>query len=105
MTQEQALAFMKEVDENAPFWVELHDEDRPTISVNGNDVPQCLYNLMLAKRDIRIFVDLDTEPNRHWNISDVKKYFGLNGSKQKIKDALLLMHDEFIGRIINDENG
>ena len=36
MTDKQALAFMQKVDANAPFWVELHDEDRPTMNINGN---------------------------------------------------------------------
>jgi hypothetical protein len=31
----------------------------------------------------------------------VKKYFGLKGGKQKVKDAIFTIHDEFIGRIEN----
>lgn len=107
MTDNQALAFMQKVDANAPFWVNLHDEDRPTMNINGTDVPVCLYNLMLTKRDIKLYVELDMKPNRHWKISDVKRYFGLKGGKQKIKDAIFTIHDEFIGRInekANNEN-
>lgn len=106
MTNKQALAFMQRVDANAPFWVELHDEDRPTMNINGNDVPRCLYNLMLTKRDIRMYADHDMKPNRQWKIGDVKKYFGLKGGKVKIKDAIFVIHDEFIGRIneINNDN-
>ena len=104
MTDKQALAFMQKVDANAPFWVNLHDEDRPTMNINGTDVPVCLYNLMLTKRDIKLYVELDMKPNRHWKISDVKRYFGLKGGKQKIKDAIFTIHDEFIGRIENQDN-
>jgi len=104
MTDKQALAFMQKVDANAPFWVELHDEDRPTMNINGRDVPRCLYNLMLTKRDIRLYADHDMKPNRHWRIGDVKKYFGLKGGKGKIKDAIFTIHDEFIGRIENQDN-
>jgi hypothetical protein len=104
MTTKQALAFMKNVDANAPFWVELHDENRKMLNINNNDVPRCLYNLMLTKRDIRLYADYDMKPNRHWKISDVKKYFGLKGGKGKIKDAIFTIHDEFIGRIENQDN-
>ena len=104
MTEAEAEAFMQKVDTNAPFWVELHDEDRPTMNINGNEVPRCLYNLMLTKREIRLYAELDMKPNRHWKIGDVKKYFGLKGGKQKIKDAIFTIHDEFIGRIENQDN-
>ena len=103
LTNKQALAFMQKVDANAPFWVELHDEDRPTMNINGNDVPRCLYNLMLTKRDIRLYAELDMKPNRHWKIGDVKKYFGLKGGKQKVADAINAIHSELIGRF-NEQN-
>ena len=104
MTDKQAQAFMQKVNANAPFWRELHDKDRPTMNINGNDVPRCLYNLMLTKRDIRLYADHNMKPNRHWKIGDVKKYFGLKGGKGKIKDAIFVIHDEFIGRIENQDD-
>jgi len=104
MTDKQAQAFLQKVDASAPFWVELHDEDRPTMNVNGNDIPRCLYNLMVTKRDVRLYADHDMKPNRHWKIGDVKKYFGLKGGKGKIKDAIFTIHDELIGRLENQDD-
>ena len=105
MTDRQAIAFMKKVDANAPFWVELHNEDAPTMQIQGSTVPRCLYNLMVTKRDINLYVDIDMKPHRGWKIGDVKKYFGLSGGKKTIQEMINIIHDEFIGRFKeqNDE--
>ena len=54
MTDKEAQAFMQKVDSSAPFWQELHDEDAPTIQIQGNTTPRCLYNLMVTKRDLSL---------------------------------------------------
>ena len=104
MTDKQAQAFLQRVDTNAPFWVELHDEDRPTIQIQGSTVPRCLYNLMVTRRDVNLYLH-GLKPHRGWKIGDVKAYFGLTGGKQKVADAINAMHDEFMGRFKeqNDE--
>ena len=88
---------MQKVDATAPVWVELHDEDRPTIQIQGSTVPRCLYNLMVTKRDVNLYL-VGLKPHRGWKIGDVKAYFGLTGGKQKVADAINAMHDEFMGR-------
>ena len=98
MTDRQAIAFMKKVDSNAPFWVELHNEDRRVIKTDGGDIPLCIYNLMVTKRDVNLYVAIDMKPYRGWKISDVKKYFGLSGGKKTIQEMINIIHDEFIGR-------
>ena len=35
MTDKEAQAFMQKVDSSAPFWQELHSEDRPTMKIQG----------------------------------------------------------------------
>ena len=96
------MAFMQKVDATAPFWVELHDEDRPTIQIQGSTVPRCLYNLMVTKRDVNLYLH-GLKPHRGWKIGDVKAYFGLTGGKQKVADAINAMHDEFMGRFKEQE--
>ena len=103
MTDKEAQAFMQKVDSSAPFWQQLHDEDAPTMQIQGRTVPQCLYNLMVTKRDVNLYLH-GLKPHRGWKIGDVKAYFGLKGGKQKIKDAIFTIHDEFIGRIENQDN-
>ena len=97
MTDKEAQAFMQKVDSSAPFWQELHSEDRPTMKIQGRDVPRCLYNLMVTKRDVNLYL-VGLKPHRGWKIGDVKAYFGLKGGKQKVADAINAMHSEFMGR-------
>ena len=98
MTDKEAQAFMQKVDATAPFWVELTAEDRPTMQIQGNTVPRCLYNLMVTKRDVNLYL-VGLKPHRGWKIGDVKAYFGLKGGKQKVADAINAIHSELIGRL------
>lgn len=102
MTDKEAQAFMQKVDSSAQFWQELHSEDRPTMKIQGRDVPRCLYNLMITKRDVNLYLH-GLKPYRGWKIGDVKAYFGLKGGKQKVADAINAMHSEFMGRF-NEQN-
>ena len=104
MTDKETQAFMQKVDSSAPFWQELQDENAPTIQVQDNALPVCLYNLMVTKRDVNLYLH-GLKPHRGWKIGDVKAYFGLKGSKQKVADAINAIHSELIGRLKeqNDE--
>ena len=35
MTDKEAQAFMQKVDSSAQFWQELHDEEAPTMQIQG----------------------------------------------------------------------
>ena len=100
MTDKEAQAFMQKVDRSAPFWVELHDEERPTIKIQGRDVPRYLYNLMVTRRDVNLYLH-GLKPHRGWKIGDVKAYFGLKGGKQKVADAINAMHSELVEQFKN----
>ena len=103
MTDKQAIAFMQKVNANAPFWTELHDKERPTISIHGNPIPRCLCNLILAKRYVNLYLK-GIKPNRYWKIGDAKYNYGLKGDKQTIAEAINVIHDEFLGRFENPNN-
>jgi hypothetical protein len=63
-----------------------------TINVNGNDMPLAVYNLIISRRDLKLWA-VGLKPHRRWKVSDVKKYFGFKGSKDKLvaqADALLM---------------
>ena len=98
------MAFMQKVDSSAPFWQELNDEEAPTIQIQGNALPVCLYNLMVTKRDVNLYLR-GLKPHRGWKIGDVKAYFGLKGGKQKVADAINVIHAEVFKRFKeqNDE--
>lgn len=104
MTDKEARAFMQKVDSSAQFWQELHDENAPTIEIQGSALPVCLYNLMVTKRDVNLYLR-GLKPHRGWKIGDVKAYFGLSGGKQKVADAINAIHAELFERFKeqNDE--
>jgi hypothetical protein len=56
----------------------------PTISVNGNPMKKAVWNLIVSHSHLQLWCAKGIKPNRHWKVSDVKKYFGLKGSKKKL---------------------
>jgi len=63
------------------------------MSINGGASSKGMYNLVVSKRDLGLW-KIGMKPNRHWKVSDVKKYFGLKGSKEKIYDDICKMVEE-----------
>jgi hypothetical protein len=96
MTHQEAETFLKNVDTQAVFWQQLHDEDRPTVSSNGGSTPLCLYNLILTRRDVQMYAKHNMKPHRGWKISQVKEYYGIKGNKQKIADQIEVLVNEFL---------
>ena len=46
-----------------------------------------MYNLICSKRDVKLW-SKGIKPNRHWKISDVKWYFGMNGNAETLSTKL-----------------
>jgi len=46
-----------------------------------------MYNLICSKRDVKLWAK-GIKPNRHWKISDVKWYFGMNGNAETLSTKL-----------------
>jgi hypothetical protein len=82
-------------DPNAPFWQQLNDPGAPTININGVDIKHCVYNLLVTRRDVRLYVK-GIKPHRGWQIGHVKNYFGIRGGKQKIHDQIVHLANELI---------
>lgn len=96
MNQKQADSFLKNVDTQAVFWQQLHDEDRPTVSSNGGDMPLCLYNLAITRRDVQMYAKHNVKPHRAWKISQVKEYYGIKGNKQNIANQIEVLINELL---------
>lgn len=64
-----------------PFLDSLLREEN--VNLNGQVVPVGYWNLVLSIRDLKLFCG-GIKPHRRWKLSDVKIYFGLSGSKEKI---------------------
>ena len=45
------------------------------LSVNGKDSSKGMWNLIVSKRDLGLWSKIGMKPNRHWKVTDVKKYF------------------------------
>jgi len=64
------------------------------LSVNGSASSKGMWNLIVSKRDLALW-KRGMKPNRHWKVSDVKRYFGLKGNKDKIYDDICKMVDDY----------
>jgi len=58
-----------------------------SMSVNGNPMPHGVWNLLCSIRDCKLFTK-GMKIHRHWRITDVKVYFGVKGSPEKVVEAL-----------------
>ena len=65
------------------------------LSVNGKASSKGMWNLIVSKRDLGLWSKIGMKPNRHWKVTDVKKYFGLKGNKHKIYEDICKMVDEY----------
>ncbi len=68
-----------------PFVDSLLREEN--VNLNGQVVPMGYWNLVISIRDLKLFCG-GIKPHRKWKLSDVKIYFGLSGSKEKILTQL-----------------
>jgi len=64
------------------------------MNVNGSPMSPGIWNMIISKRDLRMWVQLKMKPHRHWRVTDVKRYFGIKGSGQKLLDQLLALAAE-----------
>ena len=62
--------------------------------VNGKESSRGMWNLIVSKRDLGLW-KIGMKPNRHWKVTDVKKYFGLKGNKEKLYDDICKMVEEY----------
>ena len=72
------------IDKDCKFLKDLED--------TSSNVNLGMYNLICSKRDLRLYCR-GIKPNRHWKITDVKKYFGMNGNKQDLSNKLNLLFE------------
>ena len=65
------------------------------MSINGGASSKGIYNLIISKRDLGLWSKVGMKPHRHWKVTDVKRYFGLKGNKEKIYEDICKMVDEY----------
>lgn len=72
-----------------------------TININGdcqflkdlnNNQQMAMWNLITTKGAVKLWTK-GIKPNRHWKITDVKKYFGMNGNAEVLHKKLVKLHE------------
>ena len=56
-----------------------------------------MYNLITSKSAVKLYTK-GIKPNRHWRITDVKKYFGMNGNAEVFLSKLTKLYDILTNR-------
>lgn len=87
---------------NSPFMEEL--KSGRTININGSPTPTAVWNLIISKRDLslwtRKFSDgrpMKMKPHRHWRVTDVKKYFGITGTGDRLMANFMALFNDVMG--------
>lgn len=94
MTDERLKGF----DLSAPFFQQLGPDAMMDVACGDGwgKLAHGNWNLLLTRRDMDMFCSHGMRPNRHWRLTDVKRYFGVTGSKEKVRDQIHLLCDIFL---------
>ena len=76
---------------NKPIDIDVDCKFIKDLQDTSSNVNLGMYNLICSKIDLRLYCR-GIKPNRHWKISDVKKYFGINGNKEELSKKLDLLY-------------
>ena len=74
------------------------DEDCRFLKDLDNNQQMVMYNLITSKSAVKLWTK-GIKPNRHWRITDVKNYFGMNGNAETLLTKLKALH-----RVITEES-
>ena len=66
-----------------------------SVDVNGHAIKWAKWNLVVTNRDLNLYVKTGMKPHRHWRITDVKKYFGLTGSGEKMLKQFTKIYKQY----------
>ena len=64
------------INEDCKFLKDLHSNQQ-----------MAMWNLITSKGAVKLYTK-GIKPNRHWKITDVKKYFGMNGNAETLQKKL-----------------
>lgn len=62
-----------------PLWTDLYNYFR-----NPSQVNRAHWNLACSRRDLGMWVKFNMKAHAGWKVSDVKKYFDIKGSGEKL---------------------
>ena len=67
------------------------DEDCQFLKDAKTNNQMAMYNLITSKGAVKLWTK-GIKPNRHWKITDVKRYFGMNGNAETLLEKLKVLH-------------
>ena len=70
-----------EINEDCQFMQDLENNNR-----------MALFNLAVVKGQLTLF-NKGILPSRHWRLTDVKNYFGMNGNAETLHKKLVKLFD------------
>ena len=79
------------------------DEDCQFLKDCTDNSTMAMYNLITSKAAVRLWTK-GIKPNSNWRISDVKKYFGMNGNADVLLSKLVKLYDMLNNKGENSEN-
>ena len=82
--------------------IEINEDCRFLEDLQNNQ-QMAMYNLITSKSAVKLYTK-GIKPNRHWRITDVKKYFGMNGNAEILHSKLVKLYD-VLNEIQEKQNG
>ena len=68
------------------------DEDCQFLKDAKTNNQMAMWNLITTKGAVKLYTK-GIKPYRGWRITDVKKYFGMNGNAETLHSKLVKLHD------------
>jgi len=87
----------------SPFMSDLNSDNEKRINgesvllVGGSPMGNARWNLIVSKRDLKLWCELGAKPTRTWQVSHVKKYFGITGSKATLMKNFMALYTDIMG--------
>ena len=83
-----------EINEECQFLKDLDKE----MMIQNSKSSMGIWNLMTSVIALDGYVKLGMKPTRHWKITDVKKYFGMNGSAKVLLGKLKYLKQDLLSK-------
>ena len=79
------------------------NEDCQFLKELQNNKDMAMWKLITSKSAVKLWTK-GIKPNRRWKITDVKKYFGMNGSPEKLHNKLVTLYNVLTNKGEQNEN-
>ena len=79
------------------------NEDCKFLKDLQNNQQLAMWNLITTKGAVKLYTK-GIKPYRGWKITDVKKYFGMNGNAEVLHSKLVKLHDVLTSEGEQNEN-